>query len=143
MELARFVSKWSKDPSTKVGAVIVDTDRRIISTGYNGFARGVVDSPERLNNREQKYPLVIHAERNAMLFARRDLSGCSLYTYPFFTCSVCASMAIQVGIDRVVSPIGPLETEQRWHSETVLAKSIYTETGVEFTLYPMEMIQDA
>ena len=141
--LAEFVSQWSKDPSTKVGACIVDADRRIISTGYNGFARGVVDSPDRLHDRSKKYPLVIHAERNALLFSRRDLTGCTLYTFPFFTCSVCASMAIQCGVSRIVSPIGPLEIEQRWWPETQLAKSIYTEAGVEFILFPMEMLHDA
>lgn len=135
--LAKFVSSWSKDPSTKVGACIADEDNRIVSVGYNGFARGVQDTPDRLDNRETKYKLVIHAERNALLFARRDLRGCTLYTSPFFTCSVCASMVIQAGVSRVVSGFGTFEQEARWYAETELARGIYIEAGVNFTLYDL------
>ncbi|NCA14162.1 MAG: hypothetical protein EBS89_08535, partial [Proteobacteria bacterium] len=69
--LAHYVSTASKDPSTKVGAVIVDAERRVVSVGYNGLPRGVEDSEERLHNREVKYKMIIHAERNAILFAQR------------------------------------------------------------------------
>jgi len=69
MDLARLVASWSKDPSTQVGAVIVDQDKRIVSTGFNGFPRCVNDSPV---DREVKLLRTIHAEENALLFARRD-----------------------------------------------------------------------
>ena len=68
LDIAKSVSQWSKDPSTKVGAVLV-RDNRIVSVGYNGFPEGVDDSEERYNNRELKYDLVVHAEVNAIISA--------------------------------------------------------------------------
>ena len=62
LELAHHISQWSKDPSTKVGCVVVGSDREIRSTGFNGFPRGIEDSIERLEDREEKYPLICHAE---------------------------------------------------------------------------------
>ena len=59
LDLAEHISKWSKDPSTKVGAVIVDSYRRIVSTGYNGFPQGVMDSYDRLTDRDTKYEIII------------------------------------------------------------------------------------
>src|SRR5688500_6959549 len=76
MELAAHVAQYSKDPSTKAGAVIVDPSNRVISLGFNGLPKGVLDSKERLENREVKYKLILHAETNAILFAQRDLTGC-------------------------------------------------------------------
>ena len=55
IQLSKEISTWSKDPSTKVGALIISEDRNIVSTGYNGFPRGIEDTEERLNNRELKY----------------------------------------------------------------------------------------
>ncbi len=75
LELAKHVSLWSKDPSTKTGSVIVDQKRRVVSGGYNGLPIGVEDLDERLNNREIKYKMIVHCERNALLFANRDLGG--------------------------------------------------------------------
>jgi dCMP deaminase len=78
LTLAKTVSTWSKDPSTKVGAVIVDKNRRVVSLGYNGFPKGVKDTIEKLEDREQKYKHMVHAERNAMLFANKSLKGCTI-----------------------------------------------------------------
>jgi dCMP deaminase len=130
LKLAKFISGWSRDPSTKVGAVIVDKNKRsVVSVGYNGFARGVVDSEERLNNRDLKYKLVCHGEMNAILFAKRDLSKCTLYTYPFGPCSNCASYVIQTGISRVVFP----KTDNpRWIESINLSKQILSEAEVIF-----------
>ena len=69
IELADHIAQWSKDPSTKVGCVIVGEDREIRSTGFNGFPRGIDDDEERLNNRDLKYPLICHAEENAIMHA--------------------------------------------------------------------------
>ena len=99
--LARYISTASKDPSTKVGAVVVDQDRRIVSAGYNGLPRGVEDTEDRLANREVKYKLILHAERNALLFAKQSLKGCCIYVWPMMPCGACASMIIQTGITRV------------------------------------------
>lgn len=104
--MSEFVSSWSKDPSTKVGAVITNGDKKIVSLGYNGLPQWVADDNEILNNREEKYKFIIHAEVNAILQANRsscDLLGVTIYTYPFLTCPQCAAMIIQAGIMRVVS----------------------------------------
>ena len=133
LELAKLVASWSKDESTRVGAVIVDEDRRIVSTGYNGFPRGVADSPELLANREVKYKLIVHAETNALLFAKRDLTGCTMYTWPFMSCAQCAGKIIQAGITMVVS----VENDNpRWAADFELSKSMFTQAGVNLVLYP-------
>ncbi len=62
MDMAALLATWSKDPSTKVGAIITDTERRVIGSGYNGFPRGVIDDPLRYEEKAVKYRLVVHAE---------------------------------------------------------------------------------
>lgn len=131
LSLAQFISTWSKDPSTKVGAVIVDKNRRIVSAGYNGFARKVKDSKRRYNNRNTKYLITLHAERNAIIFAKQDLSGTTIYTSAFMPCATCASMIIQAGIKRVVSP---KETPKRWKKDCKLAKKMFKEAGIKLKL---------
>lgn len=96
--LAHHVGSWSKDPSTKVGVVIVDTKRRIISTGYNGFPRGVSDNPSFYADKSTKYPRVVHAEANAILTAKCDLEGMSIFVDPYPPCCECAKLIIQSGI---------------------------------------------
>lgn len=75
LKIAREVATWSKDPSTQVGAVIVDPDQRVVSLGYNGLPCGVSDSRDLLDDRVAKYATVIHAEQNALLFAARPVAG--------------------------------------------------------------------
>ena len=126
LELAKTVSTFSKDPSTKVGAVIVDDDNRVISIGYNGFPKGIRDD-HRLDNRDLKYDMVVHAEANALLFANAPTKGCTIYTWPFQPCSRCASLIIQAGVQRVVS----VENEEtRWVSNFQLAHDMLTEARV-------------
>jgi dCMP deaminase len=132
LDLAELVGSWSKDPSTKIGAVIVDPDRRIVSTGYNGFPKGISDSEDRLTDRDIKYKLVVHGEMNALLFAERSIKGCTLYTTPFLPCSSCASMFIQAGIKRVVSRF---TDNPRWLESIELAKALFSEAGVECSVY--------
>ncbi len=136
LEMAKLVASWSKDPSTQTGAVIVDSDRRIVSVGYNGFAQGVDDTPERYNNRELKYKMIVHCERNAVIFAQRNITGCSLYTWPFMSCSPCAAMMIQAGIKRVVAP---KSDNPRWVEEFKLATQQFEESGVEIVLYDIDV----
>ena len=76
LEMAQLVASWSKDPSTKVGATIVDDDRRVISVGYNGFPKGVADN-KRLEDRDEKYKMIVHAERNALLFSNTSVKNCN------------------------------------------------------------------
>lgn len=133
LDLAQHISGWSKDPSTKVGAVIVDNQRRIISTGYNGFPRGVDDSGDRYENRDVKYEMIVHGEINAILFARQDLQNTTLYTWPFMPCSRCAGIVIQSGIRRVVAPYCD---NHRWVSSFEITKRMFGESGVELMILP-------
>ena len=129
IELAKFISNWSKDPSSKVGAVIVDSNKRIISMGYNGFPVGVADSEERLYTKEIKYKIVLHAEENAIMFAKRDLSDCSLYV-SMAPCSHCAGLIIQSGIKHVY--IQNIEISDRWKESFEYSKKMFEEAGVTF-----------
>jgi dCMP deaminase len=131
LELAKLISTWSKDPSTKIGCVIVGPNREIRSTGYNGFARGVADN-ERLHNREEKYPLIVHAEENCVLngaLVGVSLKGCKSYAgWP--PCPNCARMLIQVGISEVI--FENREVPERWAPGFQLAQRMLTEAGVPF-----------
>lgn len=103
MEVAQLVSTWSKDPSTKVGAVLV-RDRRILATGYNGFPRGVADD-DRLNVREEKYPLIVHAEMNVFMNALEagiSSKGADLYVYGLPCCPECTKNILQTGLENVI-----------------------------------------
>ena len=131
LDLAKLVSTWSKDPSTKIGAVITDSNNKIISLGYNGFPKKLADD-HRLDDRETKYKMIIHGEMNAILSANRSLDGCSLYTYPFMPCPRCASMVIQTGINRIISY---KNTNERWEEEFKLSLSLFKEAKVEYTEY--------
>lgn len=138
LRLARFIAReWSKDPSTQTGAVFVDRYGDPVSMGVNGLPKGVDYLPERLTNRELKYKSIIHCERNALIFAKRDLHGSTLYTWPFQSCSSCASMMIQAGIVRHVAP-GiehlPPELQERWRDDMELAYGDFVAAGVEVVL---------
>lgn len=105
MKLAREISTWSKDPSSKIGAVIVNDDRRILSTGYNGFPKGIEDTEERLNDREQKYPRIVHAEMNALMAALHSgvsVKDATIYVYGLPVCPECTKSIISAGIKRIV-----------------------------------------
>lgn len=104
MSVALLASMRSKDPNTQVGACIVGDDKRIISTGYNGFPRGCSDDefPWDREGEETKYPYVVHAELNAILNAGgRSLAGSTLYV-ALFPCNECAKAIIQAGIKTVI-----------------------------------------
>jgi len=131
LDLAKLVSTWSKDPCTKIGAVITDKDNKIVSLGYNGFPKKLADD-DRLNDRETKYKMIIHGEMNAILSANRSLDGCTLFTYPFMPCPRCASMVIQTGINRIVSY---KNTNERWAEEFELSLSLFKEAKIEYIEY--------
>lgn len=104
LDLAKRVSTWSKDPSRKIGAVAVGSKGQILSQGFNGFPRGILDSADRYNDRPMKYKLVVHAEMNVIYnatFNGVSLDGASLYVYGLPVCSECAKGIIQVGIEEV------------------------------------------
>lgn len=100
LSLAVAVAQRSRDPSTKVGAVILRPNKTICSMGYNGFPRQMEDKEEWWNNRDEKYPRVIHAEMNALLNSKEPVHGMTLYcTHP--CCEHCAKHIIGAGIAAV------------------------------------------
>lgn len=133
LKIAKEISTWSKDPSSKIGAVIVNDERRILATGYNGFPRGIEDSAERLNNREEKYPRIIHAELNALmnaLYSGVSVKGATLYVYGLPVCSDCTKSVIQSGIKRVVVT-GVHKAPDKWReSWWKISEPMFKEAGV-------------
>jgi dCMP deaminase len=138
LELARHISGWSKDPSTKVGCVVVGPDREIRSTGFNGFPRGIEDNIDRLGNRELKYPLVCHAEENAIMHAARigvALKDCIAYvTWP--PCTRCARSLIQAGIREIIYP-ADLVIPERWVDDFRISTGMLNEAGLTVRGVPM------
>ena len=131
LKLAKHISEWSKDPSTKVGCVVVGPDRELRSTGFNGLPRGIEDNEERLNNREIKYPLICHAEENAIMHAARigiSLKGCTAYvTWP--PCTRCARSLIQAGVSTIVYPEN-IEIPERWMDDFNLSLNMLKEATI-------------
>lgn len=137
--LARHIAEWSKDPSTKVGCVVVGPDREIRSTGFNGFPRGIEDSVERLHDRERKYPLACHAEENAIMHAARigvSLKGCVAYvTWP--PCTRCARSFIQAGLSELVYP-AHLPIPERWREDFDISNRMLNEAGLRVRTVALE-----
>jgi dCMP deaminase len=129
MQMAQLVASWSKDPSTKVGAVLVGEDRSILSTGFNGLPRGVADLQQRLEDRPTKYSMTVHAEVNCIIQAPKLKGTETLYVYPLFCCSACAGVVIQSGIRKVVFPAGAVDNE-RWTDSFNLASEMFKEANV-------------
>lgn len=130
LELAKHISTWSKDRSTQVGAVIVDSLHRVVSLGYNGFPRGCDDEIEDRHQRLAKYLYTEHAERNAIYNATSSLQGCTIYITPLFPCSDCARAIIQTGITRVVCP-KPDYSNVVWSEHFKAAEQMFQECGVQ------------
>lgn len=134
LQLAKLVSSWSKDPSTKVGSVIVRPDKTVASLGFNGFPVGHPDDLESYNNRDIKYKIMIHAEKNAISFAKEPLNGYTVYVYPFPPCSTCAQMLIKEGIKRCVAyKLLPSDKERyvRWEPDFAITRKLFQEAGIE------------
>lgn len=125
LDLADHISQWSKDPRTKVGAVIVDNRKRVVSHGYNGFPTGIEDLEDRYLDRETKHKFVCHAERNALDNAYRSVEGCTLYS-PLKPCHECAKAIVQRGISRVVCYKPDREDTFNWDITDI----IFRESGV-------------
>jgi dCMP deaminase len=140
LNLARYVATKSKDPSTKTGAFILRADGTPASFGFNGFPRHMDDSPELYANRDVKYSRTVHCEMNAQIFARQDLTGATLYTWPFASCDRCAVHMIQAGIKRFVYPSMPPEKAARWATSMDTAASYMREAGCEVVEIPLELI---
>jgi dCMP deaminase len=146
LSLAMVAGAMSRDPSTRVGAVIVK-DNALLSTGFNGFPRGIADD-HRLLDRETKLKLVVHAEMNAILIAARvgrAIEGSTMYIACHSAadkwggppCTRCAVECIQAGIREVVSyPFKSVPS--RWTEDLKYSESILAEAGVIFRSLPLE-----
>jgi dCMP deaminase len=129
MDMATLVAQRSKDPSTKVGCVVVSEDRIVVSTGYNGLPRGVNDKSERME-RPAKYLWTSHAEENAVAQAARvgaKLKGGTAFV-THHPCSRCARSLIQAGVTTVVIGNG---TTSMPEEEFDVARVMFLEAGVE------------
>lgn len=131
-DVAKLVGEWSKDPTTKVGAVII-RDRRIIATGYNGIPSLIRDD-NRVLEREWKLSSTIHAEVNAILNAAKNGCGVSESTIyiTMFPCSNCSAAIIQSGIARVVTE--EREWPARWASNFEHSSNLLYEAGIDLNL---------
>ena len=129
--MASDVAQWSKDPSSKIGAIAISTKGQVLSTGYNGFPRGIEDSEERLMDRTVKYQLVVHAEMNMIFNATYNgvsLDGATVYVAGLPCCAQCALGIIQVGVKHVVMNGDP--RNPRWAESASLALDLFDEAGV-------------
>jgi len=130
LEIAGVVSTWSKDPSTKIGAIAVK-DKRLVSTGYNGFPRGIQDYDDRWNNREEKYKYVVHAEMNCIYNANyhnQSLKGSTMYIVGLPVCHECAKGIIQAGVVRVVAEFK--DAPLKWARSTEITEKMFKEAGI-------------
>ena len=133
LKLAAEVAVWSKDPNTKVGAVVVGSKGQILSQGYNGFPRGISDTPKRLNDRETKLSLIVHAEMNAIYnatYSGVSLDGSTIFIHGLPACSECAKGIIQVGIKKVVVSQKCIDARPHWNDSWKKSVKMFAEAGV-------------
>lgn len=133
LEMAAVVAKASKDPSSRVGAVLVDEKNRVVSVGYNGFPRGCSDDENIYKDRNRKLMRVLHAEENAVLFAERK-AYTSYVTHP--PCAHCTAVLIQFGIKRIIYK--DIEMNESWKSSIEEAKIMCAEADVDYIAYERE-----
>jgi len=137
MDMAAMVSTWSKDPSSKIGCVAVNSERRILATGYNGFPKGIEDTPVRLHHRATKHSLVVHAEMNALmnaLYSGVSLKDSTIYVYGLPICPDCAKCVIQAGVKRIVIPTDKTDKgdwQKVWEEKSL---PMFKESGVQVTV---------
>lgn len=129
--ILREVALLSKDRSTQVGAIALDDNNNIVSTGYNGFPRGVDDDVEERHQRPEKYRWTSHAEENLVAQAAymgKSLKGCTILVSSLFACESCARMIIQSGIKKIIAPH---VDEGNWKDSNSVAVTMFKEAGVE------------
>lgn len=120
--IAKLSSKRSKDPNTRVGACIVKS-KKIVGTGYNGLSKGFDDEKFDWNDRERKYPYVVHAEQNAIINSFGNIEDSKIYV-TLFPCSTCAKLIVQSGINEVVYSSDKYHnTDDNFHSKKILEKA--------------------
>lgn len=134
-QMAELVGSWSKDPSTQVGAVITHGNR-IVSVGFNGYPHGISDSAD-TDDREMKLLKTLHAEENAILFAKRDLAGSDIWV-THFPCPNCAAKIIQTGISAVHCPEQTEDFLSRWGDKIKVSQDMFIQAGVEVDWLPLD-----
>lgn len=134
LELAKQIASWSKDPSSKIGAIAVGSKGQVLAQGYNGFPRGIEDREIRFENKELKYRYVVHAEMNLIYNASYNgvsLDGSTVYVTGLPVCSECAKGLIQVGVREVIMPTQE-DTPDKWVQSFKLSKELFEEAGVHW-----------
>ena len=137
-QMAQLVASWSKDPSTQVGAVITE-DNRIVSLGFNGYPHGISDSADQ-DDRDMKLLKTLHAEENAILFAKRDLTGCEIWV-THFPCPNCAAKIIQTGIKTVSCPEQSDDFLSRWGDKIKISADMFKEADVKVQWIPLAELE--
>lgn len=135
------INSWSKDPSTKVSAILF-RGKYPLMPSYNGFPPGIEDTVERLNDREVKYKLVQHAEMNAVsTCARMGISteGASM-AITHLPCTTCAGLLISAGIKRLIVKKPNEDFMSRWKDSVEFALSMFEEAGVEVRMIDLDSI---
>ena len=131
MGVAKLSSLRSKDPGNQIGCCIVDEHNVILSTGYNGFPRGISDETYNWSREDfgegTKYDYVVHAELNAILNANgKSLRGAKLYT-TLLSCLSCAKAIIQSGISKVYYLTDVATGDFKFE----LTKKLFKDAGIE------------
>ena len=134
LRLADQVAAWSKDPSSKIGAVAVGDKGQVLSQGFNGFPRGIRDTAKRLTDRDTKYRFIVHAEMNCIYNATYNgvsLDNSTLYVSGLPVCQECAKGIVQVGIKHVV--MWDRVYPEKWLESFTNSKELFDEAKVKYT----------
>lgn len=129
LDLAAFVASWSKDPSTQVGCVLVNSKKQVIGIGYNGFPRGVADGADRYADRPTKYAMVVHAEANSILNAVDKTEGCIAYV-THRPCASCSGLLIQAGVRSIITNPTPEGLAERFKDSFKVSTTMLDEAKV-------------
>lgn len=134
MAIAIIMSKRSKDPNSQVGACIINEQKRIVATGYNGFPNGISDDLfpwEREGNvLDVKYTYVCHSELNAILNSTVALANCKMYV-TLFPCNECTKAIIQSGIKEIIY----LDDKYKDTDTVIASKKMLDTAGIKYTQY--------
>ena len=138
MAVALITAQRSKDPSSQVGACIVDDNNKIVSLGYNGAPTGYDDDKDMTWEREgdfldTKYAYVCHSELNAILNSKTPVKGCRLYV-TLFPCNECAKAIIQSGIKEFVY----LSDKYNNTPSNIASKKMLDKCGVKYSQYKLK-----